>query len=188
MHDTQRMFEPGMHGAGVDVVRPGQLSYSAESLKCRLRDHLFLPITETNEAVNRTAYLVRSMRICHSTLRAGEYSRRRKKKSPSRYIFIIRQGIQAQKGAYCLYRRTDFLVTTGRCPLSGAWGLCCLPPSPSRPHIMSRLRRFAVVHIAAQSAAVKKSASLRQQNLNPASASVIVQSGGAQRAGVFVVL
>jgi hypothetical protein len=30
--------------------------------------------------------------------------------------------------------------------------------------------------------------SFRQQNLNPASASVIVQSGGAQRAGMFVAL
>src|SRR5258708_6441749 len=93
----------------------------------------------------------------------------------------------------CLGRNgwaVGFLDAAGRCRPSGASDLCRLPPSPSGlGYVMSRLRRWGNLAVCLTSGVhPKKLLSLRQQNLNPASASVIVQSGGAQRAGVFVVL
>src|SRR5258708_7011155 len=59
------MLETGVHCSRVDLVRPGELAYSAESLKRRVVDNVPFPVVDRDEPVNWTAKFVGTVRIPH---------------------------------------------------------------------------------------------------------------------------
>src|SRR5260370_4709932 len=67
MHDTQRVLESRVHRARVNVISPGKLADSSQTLECGLSDDIPLPVIESNEAVNRAPDFVRSVRGRHQT-------------------------------------------------------------------------------------------------------------------------
>jgi hypothetical protein len=58
VHNAERMLEPGVHGAGVNVIRPGELTDPAEALKRQLIDNIPLPAIERDKTVNRAPDLI----------------------------------------------------------------------------------------------------------------------------------
>jgi hypothetical protein len=78
VHDAEGVLEAGMHGAGVDLVGPGELADAAETLERGVIDDLTLPVVERDEPVNGATDLVRAMRVRHGRSLREESRRNRR--------------------------------------------------------------------------------------------------------------
>lgn len=63
MHHPKRVFESSMHGAGIQLVGPCELTDAPEALKHRLVNDRPLPVIGLDEAMDRATDLMRFVRV-----------------------------------------------------------------------------------------------------------------------------
>ncbi len=83
MHDTERMFESGMHCTWINMICPTELADSPQGLEGAVRNDFTLTIIQGNETVHRATDFKLAMRIEHAFSGTLLY--------PRTYIKLIRR-------------------------------------------------------------------------------------------------